>query len=85
MKLQIMFVLPVLIWQIGAVAQPPTDPTGLTLAHRLADYDTRAAAVASVTALGNQKIALLLSWARNPPPQVDKSQLFVGMADVLLN
>ncbi len=47
----------------------------------LANGSTRVATVASLAASGKSRVPLLISWTLNPPPQVDKSELYVGLAD----
>ena len=47
----------------------------------LANESTRSATVAKLAASGKGRIPLLISWTRNPPAQVDKLKLYVGLAD----
>jgi hypothetical protein len=51
------------------------------LARLLANASSRQAAVATITASGNAKLPLLLSWIRKTPSQVDENELYIGMAD----
>lgn len=53
----------------------------LALARLLASDATRSSAVAKVAASKDSTLPLLLKWARNPPKEVDKCQLFIGLAD----
>lgn len=51
------------------------------LARRLANDRTRGSAVAQVAASGASSLPLLLSWAEQPPPRVDRDGLYIGLAD----
>jgi HEAT repeat protein len=64
--------------QLPAAAQGTND---LTLARILAQHNTRQAAVSRIAASGGKELPLLLTWAATPPPDIDRSQLFVGIAD----
>lgn len=57
------------------VAQP------LTLAERLADADTRKAAIVEIESSDAAVREQLLRWAVNPPPGVDRRGLKIGLAD----
>jgi HEAT repeat protein len=61
-----------------ALAQDASDQQ---LARLLANDVTRQGAVARILGPGGEKAPLLLLWAHNPPAQVDKYELFVGLAD----
>jgi hypothetical protein len=52
------------------------------LARLLSNEATRQGAVDRILEEGNNKIPLLLSWARNAPAQIDTSELYIGMAIV---
>jgi len=61
-----------------AAAQAFNDPE---LARMLSDGRTREAAVASIVAAGAARVPSLLSWTRTPPRGVDRTELYVGMAE----
>jgi hypothetical protein len=62
-------------------ASPAQTHNDRELARMLSDENTRESAVSSIVSAGAAKVPLLLSWARTPPPDVDVTYLFVGMAD----
>ena len=78
MNLGILFAAVMLASTVGACAQESMD---LPLARLLSDESTRRIAVAEIVAAGGGKTATLLSWTWNPPDQVDKYGLYVGLAD----
>jgi HEAT repeat protein len=51
------------------------------IARLLSNEETRERTVATIQAEGAEKIPLLLSWTRNPPVEVEKSGLRIGLAD----
>jgi hypothetical protein len=51
------------------------------LAGLLANETTRQSAVAQIGDSGQSKVPLLLSWTRTPPSQVDRYELYIGLAD----
>jgi len=53
------------------------------LARLLADGRTRQATIEKIVSSRENKIPLLLSWLREPPPNVDSFGLAVGLAQVL--
>jgi hypothetical protein len=74
-----------LIIVIAAAGSVPLLPQGAgdqELARLLASEGTRGSAVGTVLASRGEKIPLLLSWIQNPPRQVDKYELVVGLADI---
>ena len=54
----------------------------LDLARRLASQDTRTAAAAEIVAFGATKTPVLLGWAEKPPASLNRTELFIGLADV---
>jgi len=63
---------------VAASAQPASDQE---LAIRLAHEGTRRSAVADIVAAGNRIVPLLMSWTQKPPSEVDKYDLYIGLAD----
>jgi hypothetical protein len=61
-----------LVGTVAALAQRAPDHE---LARRLADQNTRQAAVAEIMASEQPRDPLLLSWTRNPPHEVDRYKL----------
>ncbi len=61
-----------------AVAQTFSDRE---LAQMLSNGSTRQAAVANIVAAGAARVPLLLSWSRIPPQGVDRTELYVGVAE----
>jgi HEAT repeat protein len=51
------------------------------LASLLANESTRREAVTKIVAAGSGKVSLLLSWARNPPADLNQHELYIGLAD----
>jgi hypothetical protein len=72
--------LVVLMYCGAASARRASD---LELARLLANPDTRHRAVYDIVMSGHADLPALLSLARDPPDEVDKDGLFVGLADVL--
>lgn len=62
-------------------AQVVDKTNDLELAGLLSNTSTRASAVARLAAAGKSKVSLLISWTHDPPPHVDKAELYVGLAD----
>jgi hypothetical protein len=59
-------------------AQTATDRE---LAQKLSNDNTRAATVAAISKSQLSILPVLLGWARNPPPNVNKDGLYIGLAD----
>jgi len=66
---------------IGCGIMPAQGPGDKELARLLANASTRQSAVTSIVAGGSGKVPLLLSWARNPPTEVNENELYIGLAD----
>jgi hypothetical protein len=66
---------------IGSVIVAAQDTSDQELALLLAHTSTRQNAVSKVLASGRDKVPLLLRWTQNTPPQVDKYELYIGLAD----
>jgi len=64
----------------GCARPSVKDANDRDLARSLADPGTRQGAIAIILASGNSKVRLLLSWSRNPPSEVDETELDVGLA-----
>lgn len=67
----------------GCAVPSSQDRGDQELARQLANASTRQSAVAKILASGSAKIVLLLSWTLKPPAQVDKYELYIGLADAL--
>ena len=65
-----------LVLATGILGGPPPD-----LANRLANANSRSQAVKEAIASGNEVLPILLELSRRPPANLDKWELFVGIAD----
>jgi len=72
----------VMVMLTGSEAVLAQSASDHELARLLANYRTRRSAVAEVAASANRNVPLLISWTKEPPPGVDRYQLYVGLADV---
>jgi HEAT repeat protein len=66
---------------MGSMIASPQGTTDQELAHLLAGEQTRRTAVTMITEARESKVPLLLSWANAPPSDVDKYELYIGLAD----
>ena len=57
-------------------------PGDLTLARQLATESERQEAVEKIATSEPGRIPLLLSWTRTPPTSVQRTELFIGLANV---
>ena len=64
------------------ISLAPAQGSDLELARLLASPDTRHRAVYEIVMSGHADLPALLALARDPPDEVDKSGLYVGLADV---
>lgn len=78
MNLRMIYAAVLMAAAVGGDAQESADRS---LARLLADDGTREGAVAEIAASGGSKTAVLLSWARNPPDQINEYGLSIGLAD----
>jgi hypothetical protein len=66
---------------VGGIAVAQLGDGDQQLARLLADDTTREKAVEMVVAGGAAKVPLLLSWTRNPPPDISEYGLYIGLAE----
>ncbi len=74
-------ILTMTLMSLGIFAASPQNRDGRELARLLANNDTREGALAAIAASGVTQVPLLLSLASNPPAEVDKHDLYVGLAE----
>ena len=79
MRIECSLIIAILSGCQTGVAQTAPKPD---LAQLLSNDTTRKAGVAAATASGNERLSVLLSWTRKPPPSVNKYELDIGLADV---
>ena len=79
MKSTLLFIIAFSLSYPKCGAQESQKTSDQDFARMLANESTRSATVAKLAASGKGRIPLLISWTRNPPAQMDKVKLYVGL------
>jgi hypothetical protein len=66
---------------LGCISAPAQSVSNQELARLLASEGSRESGIAKVLEAPDSKLSVLLSWTQAPPAGVNKSDLYVGLAD----